>query len=138
MFLEQVTLWQRKLGTVDVVLNTWSDVQRKWQALESIFIGLADIRVQLPADSARFDALNVEFKARSLTAQFSRFAVRSVHNQVPARLHDTAHKQYNVVCSAARQCASMSGAMAGTWASLSPQLLPFRVITPTTSAAHRR
>ena len=65
VFLEQVTLWQRKLGTVDVVLNTWSDVQRKWQALESIFIGSADIRVQLPADSARFDTLNVEFKARS-------------------------------------------------------------------------
>jgi dynein heavy chain len=64
VFLEQVTLWQRKLGTVDVVLNTWSDVQRKWQALESIFIGSADIRVQLPADSARFDTLNVEFKAR--------------------------------------------------------------------------
>jgi len=62
VFLEQVTLWQRKLGTVDVVLNTWSDVQRKWQALESIFVGSADIRVQLPGDSARFDALNVDFK----------------------------------------------------------------------------
>ena len=62
MFLEQVTLWQRKLGTVDVVLSTWFDVQRKWQALESIFVGSADIRVQLPGDSARFDALNVDFK----------------------------------------------------------------------------
>ena len=62
VFLEQVTLWQRKLGTVDVVLATWSDVQRKWQALESIFVGSADIRVQLPGDSARFDALNVDFK----------------------------------------------------------------------------
>ena len=62
VFLEQVTLWQRKLGTVDVVLNTWADVQRKWQALESIFVGSADIRVQLPGDSARFDALNVDFK----------------------------------------------------------------------------
>ena len=31
------------------------DVQTKWQALESIFIGSADIRVQLPEDSKRFN-----------------------------------------------------------------------------------
>ncbi|KAA6419077.1 MAG: flagellar outer dynein arm heavy chain beta [Trebouxia sp. A1-2] len=54
-FLEIVTNWQKKLGTVDVVLNTWLDVQKKWQALESIFVGSADIRVQLPEDSKRFD-----------------------------------------------------------------------------------
>ncbi len=26
-----VASWQRKLGTVDSVLTTWQDVQRKWQ-----------------------------------------------------------------------------------------------------------
>lgn len=52
-FLEIVSNWQKKLGTVDVVLSTWLDVQKKWQALESIFIGSADIRVQLPEDSKR-------------------------------------------------------------------------------------
>lgn len=61
-----VTTWQRKLGTVDVVLSTWVDVQRKWQALESIFVGSADIRVQLPEDSKRFDAVNVDFQVCSL------------------------------------------------------------------------
>ncbi|KAK9808985.1 hypothetical protein WJX72_007373 [[Myrmecia] bisecta] len=61
-FLEKVTAWQRKLGTVDVVLNTWADVQKKWQALESIFVGSADIRVQLPEDSKRFDAVNADFQ----------------------------------------------------------------------------
>eukprot|EP00891_Asterochloris_glomerata_P002883 jgi/Astpho2/2883/Aster-01037 len=61
-FLEIVTNWQRKLGTVDVVLNTWLDVQKKWQALESIFVGSADIRVQLPEDSKRFDAINADFQ----------------------------------------------------------------------------
>lgn len=56
-----MTIWQRKLGTVDVVLNTWQDVQKKWQALESIFVGSADIRVQLPEDSKRFDAVNADY-----------------------------------------------------------------------------
>lgn len=60
-FLEAVTSWQRKLGTVDVVLNVWNDVQKKWQALESIFVGSADIRVQLPEDSKRFDAINADY-----------------------------------------------------------------------------
>jgi dynein heavy chain len=57
-----VASWQRKLGTVDSVLQLWRDVCRKWQALESIFVGSADIRVQLPADSLRFDGVNVDFQ----------------------------------------------------------------------------
>lgn len=61
-FLELVNIWQRKLGSVDSVLSTWTDVQRKWQALESIFVGSADIRVQLPEDAKRFDGINQEFK----------------------------------------------------------------------------
>lgn len=61
-FLEMVSNWQKKLGTVDVVLSTWQDVQKKWQALESIFVGSADIRVQLPEDSKRFDGINVDFQ----------------------------------------------------------------------------
>eukprot|EP00951_Prasinocladus_malaysianus_P030101 scaffold281563_cov46-Prasinocladus_malaysianus.AAC.3 len=61
-FLEMVTNWQKKLGAVDSVLNTWLDVQKKWQALESIFVGSADIRVQLPEDSKRFDGINVDFQ----------------------------------------------------------------------------
>ena len=36
-------------------------MQRKWQALESIFVGSADIRVQLPEDSKRFDAANADY-----------------------------------------------------------------------------
>ena len=63
-FAEKVAQWQRKLGTVDVVLNTWAEVQKKWANLESIFVGSADIRVQLPEDSKRFDAVNTDFQAR--------------------------------------------------------------------------
>lgn len=61
-FKQMVNEWQTKLGTVESVLTCWADVQRKWQALESIFIGSADIRVQLPEDSKRFDAINADFQ----------------------------------------------------------------------------
>ena len=50
------------------MLNVWGDVQRKWQALESIFVGSADIRVQLPEDSKRFDAVNADFVVRAQRA----------------------------------------------------------------------
>ena len=62
MFLDAVARWQRNLGTVDSVLSCWLDVQKKWQALESIFVGSADIRVQLPEDSRRFDVVNSDFQ----------------------------------------------------------------------------
>lgn len=61
-FKQMVNDWQTKLGTVESVLTCWGDVQKKWQALESIFIGSADIRVQLPEDSKRFDAINADFQ----------------------------------------------------------------------------
>ena len=62
MFLDSVAKCQKNLGTVDSVLACWMDVQKKWQALESIFIGSADIRVQLPEDSKRFDGINADFQ----------------------------------------------------------------------------
>jgi dynein heavy chain len=61
-FLEEVTKWQRKLGNVDSCLTSWRDVQTKWSNLQSIFVGSADIRVQLPEDSKRFDGIDAEFK----------------------------------------------------------------------------
>ena len=61
-FLDAVTGWQRRLGAIDAVLSTWAAVQHKWAALESIFAGSADIRVQLPADSLRFDAVNADYR----------------------------------------------------------------------------
>jgi len=67
-FVEIVTLWQRQLGTVTSVLEVWLEVQNKWQNLESIFIGSQDIRVQLPEDSKRFDAINSDFKELAASA----------------------------------------------------------------------
>lgn len=74
MFQDAVANWQKKLGTVDSVLATWGDVQKKWQALESIFVGSADIRVQLPEDSKRFDVVNADYQVRHLPARRARRA----------------------------------------------------------------
>ena len=63
VFLERVTEWQSKLGTVDSVLGVWQDVAKKWSMLESVFVGSADIRVQLPEDSKRFDGINGDFQS---------------------------------------------------------------------------
>ncbi|XP_077022232.1 dynein axonemal heavy chain 17 isoform X3 [Tamandua tetradactyla] len=62
-FLKEVTSWQQKLSTADSVISIWFEVQRTWSHLESIFIGSEDIRAQLPEDSKRFDAIDLEFKA---------------------------------------------------------------------------
>ncbi|XP_013170954.1 PREDICTED: dynein beta chain, ciliary-like [Papilio xuthus] len=59
---EEASEWQRKLGTADAVIALWFDVQRKWQYLESIFVGSDDIRAQLPEDSKRFDGIDKTFK----------------------------------------------------------------------------
>ncbi|KAI8033578.1 hypothetical protein M5D96_013666 [Drosophila gunungcola] len=54
---------QAPLGFFDQIIGSWFEVQRKWQYLESIFIGSEDIRSQLPEDSKRFDYIDKEFKA---------------------------------------------------------------------------
>lgn len=59
---KEVNEWARKLGTADAVIALWFEVQRKWQYLESIFVGSDDIRSQLPEDSKRFDGIDKTFK----------------------------------------------------------------------------
>lgn len=67
-FLEEVTVWQKKLSTADQVINIWFEVQRTWSHLESIFVGSEDIRKQLPQDSVRFDNIDAAFKVSFLTS----------------------------------------------------------------------
>lgn len=59
----QIREWSEKLSTADTIIATWTEVQRKWLYLESIFLGSEDIQRQLPIDSKRFSATNQQFKA---------------------------------------------------------------------------
>ncbi|XP_068770010.1 dynein axonemal heavy chain 9 [Struthio camelus] len=68
-FLEEVSAWQKKLSTADSVISLWSEVQRTWSHLESIFIGSEDIRMQLPEDSKRFEGIDADFKEMAYEAQ---------------------------------------------------------------------
>ncbi|XP_071672596.1 dynein axonemal heavy chain 9 isoform X7 [Patagioenas fasciata] len=68
-FLEEVSIWQRKLSTTDSVISLWFEVQRTWSHLESIFIGSEDIRAQLPKDSKRFEGIDVDFKELAYETQ---------------------------------------------------------------------
>ena len=121
-FLEIVTNWQRKLGTVDVVLNTWLDVQKKWQALESIFVGSADIRVQLPEDSKRFDVVNADFQVqwvntacKIVTCWFGTFKDASrrkiLYNALPLELAQTCNRRavsgHFITCSMMSTCSGL-------------------------------
>lgn len=60
-FEKEINDWIQKLGIADTIIVTWTEVQRKWTYLESIFHGSEDIRKQLPIDSERFMATNIIF-----------------------------------------------------------------------------
>lgn len=61
-FESQIREWADKLGTVDLIIGTWTEVQRKWMYLESIFLDSEDIQKQLPVDSKRFFTTNELFR----------------------------------------------------------------------------
>jgi len=65
-FLDEVTIWQKKLSTADQVIGIWFEVQRTWSHLESIFIDSEDIRAQLPQDAERFDSIDSDFKVKEI------------------------------------------------------------------------
>lgn len=52
-FRDQVVKWQTTLGEVETTLKLLLLVERQWGSLESIFLGSADIRSQLPDDTKR-------------------------------------------------------------------------------------
>lgn len=43
------------------MLTFWSQVQRKWMYLDGIFTESIDIRLQLPEEAKKFDAINRRF-----------------------------------------------------------------------------
>ncbi|BFF92572.1 dynein beta chain ciliary [Drosophila madeirensis] len=86
-FETEVRSWQQKLSNADQIIGSWFEVQRKWQYLESIFIGSEDIRSQLPEDSKRFDFIDKEFKALLAQMNTDRNVVRST-NRSGSKLYE--------------------------------------------------
>ena len=65
----KVRRWERILNRVNETLEAWYTVQRKWMYLESIFVGAEDIRLQLPEEAKKFDAIDKTFKQAMRTKQ---------------------------------------------------------------------
>ncbi|XP_037954213.1 dynein beta chain, ciliary [Teleopsis dalmanni] len=86
-FQQEVNSWQMKLSNADQIIGSWFEVQRKWQYLESIFIGSEDIRSQLPEDSKRFDGIDRDFKQLLNQMNADRNVVRST-NRPGSKLYD--------------------------------------------------
>ncbi|CAM9101409.1 unnamed protein product [Chrysoparadoxa australica] len=61
-FADVVRGWEKTLNLVNETLEVWFLVQRKWMYLESIFVGAEDIRLQLPEEAKKFDAIDKAFK----------------------------------------------------------------------------
>ena len=60
-FVDLVHHWDQTLNLVNETIDVWIQTQRKWQYLESIFIGAEDIRLQLPDEAKKFDAIDKQF-----------------------------------------------------------------------------
>jgi len=68
-FIAEVNKWESELGVTETVITDWLMVQSKWSSLQSIFVGSADIRQQLPDDSKRFDTVDADFRGLMQVAQ---------------------------------------------------------------------
>ena len=76
-FRDRVTKWQKALGNVEALIKEWGSVCKQWAALESIFLGSADIRAQLPEDTKRFEGIDQNFKELQKEAVNTPNAVKS-------------------------------------------------------------
>lgn len=61
VFEKEATAWEDKLTLLSSVLTTWSEVQRKWAYLHSIFSENADVKLLLPKETVQFDEINTTF-----------------------------------------------------------------------------
>uniref|UniRef100_A0A915E882 Cytoplasmic dynein 2 heavy chain 1 n=1 Tax=Ditylenchus dipsaci TaxID=166011 RepID=A0A915E882_9BILA len=57
-FKDQTSIWEKRITDLDIYLHSLNEIQRKWVYLEPIFG-----RGSLPAEAARFNRIDVEFRA---------------------------------------------------------------------------
>lgn len=61
-FLDRIRLLDKQLNVISDCIDLWLVVQRKWQYLESIFVGSEDIRLMLKDEVKKFDRIDKEFR----------------------------------------------------------------------------
>jgi dynein heavy chain, axonemal len=61
-FMDRIRLLDKQLNVISDCIDLWLVVQRKWQYLESIFVGSEDIRLMLKDEVKKFDRIDKAFK----------------------------------------------------------------------------
>lgn len=61
-FIERIRKLDKQLNVISDCIDLWLVVQRKWQYLESIFVGSEDIRIMLKDEVKRFDRTDKSFR----------------------------------------------------------------------------
>jgi hypothetical protein len=67
---DKVEDWARRLSLLSDTLDEWTQCQRSWMYLESIFAA-EDIQKQLPAEAQQFGAIDKSFKVSSSSSSES-------------------------------------------------------------------
>lgn len=62
IFEKEFQFWSESLARADMFIVLWTEAQRKWIYLESIFIRSEDLRQQLPEKSNEFDRVDHDFR----------------------------------------------------------------------------
>lgn len=62
IFEHEFQCWAASLSRADEFIVLWTEAQRKWIYLESIFIRSEDLRQQLPEKSIEFDSVDRDFR----------------------------------------------------------------------------
>eukprot|EP01051_Picozoa_sp_SAG22_P003712 SAG22_NODE_184_length_15968_cov_39.081858_6_plen_372_part_00 len=62
VFADVGKAWEDKLNNLNERFDVWVDVQRRWVYLETIFLGSAEIKFQLPQEHRRFMQIDKDFR----------------------------------------------------------------------------
>lgn len=62
VFADVGQAWEDKLNNLNERFDIWVDVQRRWVYLETIFLGSAEIKFQLPQEHRRFMQIDKDFR----------------------------------------------------------------------------
>jgi len=86
-FSSPINEWVTKLNDLVETLEALMTVQRQWRYLESIFLDSADIRKQLPAESAQFESVHTSFVDIMMKLSDSRRVLQLTQDDLLSRLN---------------------------------------------------